>query len=95
MTKNSHRFSPRLRYRGLHGLGVAQLALGDDAEAHALPARQRHEGLVALADDEGVGYARGEGLAALVDEVHDVVAAHVAVDLVDDAHAAEVVAAGD
>lgn len=75
--------------------GDALVALLGDGEAHALAARQRDVGLGALADDEHVVQARGEGVARHVAHVHDVEGAGVALARHDGAHSPQVTPARD
>ena len=74
---------------------LSHLLLLDDAEPHSVALRQRHHGLVSLADDEHVAQTRGEFVARRIANVHNIEGSEVSVTMDDHSHTTNVVSLRD
>ena len=74
---------------------LSHLLLLDDAELHAVALRQRHHGVVALADDEHVAQTSSEFVASGIAHVHDIEGSEVSVTVDDHSHTTDVVSLRD
>lgn len=74
---------------------LSHLLLLDDAELHSVALRQRHHGLVALADDEHVAQTGGELVTRRIANVHNIEGSEVSVTMDDHSHTTNVVSLRD
>ena len=74
---------------------LSHLLLLDDAELHSVALRQRHHGLVSLADDEHVAQTGGELVTRRIANVHNIEGSEVSVTVDDHSHTTNVVSLRD